>query len=141
MSALDDLRENDISLDRIVWIGGTVGGFSDDDFFEDVILELCDRETTMRIHESVPPLWGMPELATDDEESWLEAAAQNDINGFLVQASTPIPKYFKDGCGFMSSWGYTAHTWIYVARPEDAVGLAVEWRNALHDAKKAEAQQ
>lgn len=136
-----DLFECDVRLDRIVWIGGATSGFSDDDFFEDVILDLCDRETTMRIHESVAQLWGLPEWATDGEESWLEAAALAGIDGFLVQASTPIPRYFKDGSGFMSGWGYTANTWIYVARPEDAIGLAVEWRTALHDAKKAEAAQ
>jgi len=58
--------------------------------------------------------------------------ALEGLNGFLVQAATPVMRPTKGtACHF--SWGYFATAWIYGADFEAAATAAVEWAKARHE--------
>lgn len=124
----NQIFESDLRLDKIVWLAGSVHGFSDDDFFEDVILEAA----APYMHKSMSVFADLPNWV-EDQDAFQEWVCQNPkMRGFVVKATTPRPtKFHPDGRYTTMSFGYTTSTYFYVDRIEDAVSLAVEWQEKL----------
>jgi hypothetical protein len=125
----NELYEADLRLDSIVWLAGAIEGFSDDDFFEDVIL--AAHEGASYIHESMKVFAEAPEWAMEDKDTFFEWLYESDVSGFIVKATTPKPTGFSgDGSYSHCGFGYTASTYIYVENIVDVVPVALEWRDA-----------
>lgn len=64
---------------------------------------------------------------SDMSESFLQEAYNREIlNGFLVQAATPVRSY---SCAdwFGCSWGYYSTQWILAETIDKACEMAIEW--------------
>lgn len=132
------LFDNDIRMDRITWLAGAILGVSDDDFIEDVVLDAADGVDYM--HTSMAVFRGMPDWAKDRDgfAGWI---AQNDLFGFVVEVRTPKPIKFHDADSYTTlSFGYSAGTYIYVTDLNDALPLAVKWREERMQAWRAEVE-
>lgn len=134
----NQIFESDLRLDEITWLAGSVHGFSDDDFFEDVILEA----DAPYMHQSMSVFADLPDWV-DDQEAFQEWMCQNSkMRGFVVKATTPRPtKFHAEGGYTTASFGYTTSTYFYVDRIEYAVPLAVEWQEKLIEKLRMEAIQ
>lgn len=134
---LTKLWDASVRLDNIVWLAGGVEGFTDDDFFEEVLLEAHAKASFM--HESMHIFAGAPDWVTEDQDAFIEWMDNKGLNGFIVQATTPKPIEFHENgytsCGF----GMTSSTFFYVDTPADAVQLAVEWQETQISKWRAEA--
>jgi hypothetical protein len=115
-----------IRLDQIVWLAGAVEGFSDDDFFEDVILSAHEKAPYM--HESMHIFSKVPEWAMEDPGMLQEWMMDDGFFGFIVKVTTPKPiRFYKNGYSD-SGFGYTSSTYMYVENIEDAVPMAQKWK-------------
>lgn len=131
------LYDEDLRLDRITWLAGAIEGFTDDHFFDDAIVDAFDGED--HIHESMSIFREVPEWARDNDEVFLEWCANKGILGFVVEVSTPKPIQFHDNGHTSCGWGFTARTYLYVEQLDDAVPLAVSWRDQRMEKWRAEA--
>lgn len=133
----NQLFENQLRLDRITWLAGSIEGFTDDNFFDDVMLDALNRKDC--IHESISVFGNSPEWV-EEEDGFLQWCASQDIFGFVVEVSTPKPVMFHRDGGYSSyGWGWTARTFLYVEQIEDAVPLAISWREHRMTKWRAEA--
>lgn len=130
----DALFDREVRMDRIMWIGAATQGFSDDNFFED----LMDRDSN-NLHPSMQTLLLGKGSAWEEEDEWLDWLSGQGLTGFIVFASTPVPtKFFGDGYHTLG-WGYTTSTMFYVDEIKDAIPLAVEWHAAVLASARAKA--
>ena len=125
---VDQIYEADLKLDSVVWLSGSFHGFTDDSFFEDVILEA----DAPYMHKSMSVFSDLPDWADDEEgfSQWLYAKPK--IRGFIVKAITPKPTRFYPDGGYSSiGFGLSTSTYFYVDRVEDAVALAKQWQEEM----------
>ena len=98
MTIINDSNDHLIRFEKIIYLGAAHVDFSpsDDlrDYFEDAYLD-GDRSV-------------LPAGKYDDLDEFMEEAHNNQLWGFLVKVSTPVPRYHKgndDKYSFSFSWG------------------------------------
>ncbi|KPN64277.1 hypothetical protein SAMN04488527_101280 [Aliiroseovarius crassostreae] len=125
-SVAQKLFDENLRLDEIVWLAGAVEGFSNDDFFEEVILDAI--EGASHLHKTMAVFNSAPKWACD-EEGFLEWIAQKGLYGFVVKVQTPKPVHFHPNGYTSYGFGMSSGTYIYVEDISDVVPLAIDWRN------------
>lgn len=123
--------EKNVQVDKIIWLDGLIDTINDHDLFDDYIIPIFDDE---KYHESMgifaeAPYW----VKGSDEGVFLEWILEENITGFVVILSTPVPTFMDDSETMHSyTWGRYWTTAIYVTNLEEVPEMATEWRDKMH---------
>lgn len=135
---MNNLCEANVRIDKIIWLKAMTcfDSVSDDmiDFIENL-----PEETTDSLYETLPclKLFAEAEQRLDPNEV-CETLLQNEQEGFLFEASTPVYNW-TDRDSAICSWGWTHYQWLYAPTIAEMEELAVKWAEQEHQADKRKA--
>jgi hypothetical protein len=123
---LDDVFENSIRVDKIIWIGGALSSVPDDleEFIEN------DEDEAKRL------LGVDPEEFDGCLEDYIQEVVMKGNDGFLIYAATPVPSFVgPDSSVVQMSWGYTTMKWHFIPKDQftikKMVTVLVQWRSEI----------
>lgn len=128
MNIAEKLFNATCRIENLIWIAGAVANPEYlPEVFEEEFIENMPDNTNATLYQQLPAL--VPFIDNRDDTYEL-AYTLYDTDGFLIQASTPVKKYY-DEHSFSFSWGHFYTAWLYAKDSASIADVVLEWATRL----------
>lgn len=124
MNHVNQLADATCRIEHLIWIPGAVANVEAlPNVFEEQFFECLPDNPNQILIQQLPVLKPFTNGRADVYEL---AEALVEVEGFLIQASTPV-KDFHDRNSFVYSWGRYTTEWLYAEDFQSIPRVILEW--------------